>query len=297
MSKKGAVLIMVLLIMAVVVSGVIAIEKIASKDYDIAEQLYINNQSSFYFHSAIKIATKLLENDNNKYDSKNDIWFNLPPFRVNNSTVVSMAIIPVNEKININNIRGKNGDLVVRTQKAVNIIFKDQSVNVPEYFKELLTWMGYKNNGSENYTKGYHPIKGKFFSLKEIDFVHGMPMFANRFHNYFTVDGPSGKININFASQRVIESYLPEIADCAEDVIRYRKKKPFENITQIRKVACINDKNYLQIQPYITTKSNIFAVNIDVDINGINRYATALISRISGGVKILKYFEGKGFYE
>ncbi len=297
MKKSGAILIMVLLVMAVVVSGVMVIEKLASKDYDFSEQLYINNQSAFYFHSAIKVAIKLLENDDNKYDSKNDTWANLAPFRVNNSTVVSMSISPVNAKININNIKGKNSKLVVRTQLAANIIFKDASVNVPQYFKLLLGWMNYKTEQNDEYEDGYHPIKGPFFSLKEINFVKGLSTFSDEFHNFFTVDGNSGKININFAPKTVMEAYLPEIADCAEDIIKYRKKKPFENVTQIRNVECVSDKNYLKILPYITTKSSIFAVKIDINTSGIDRYATALISKNGSKAKLLKYFEGKGFYE
>ncbi len=297
MNKKGAVLIMVLIITAALVGGVMVIERWASKDYDFSEQLYENNQSAFYFHSAIKVAIKLLDSDNNKYDSTKDVWFDLPPFRVNQSTVVSMNIYPLNAKIDINGIKGKNPTLVTRTQMAVDTFFKDYSVNAIEYFKALLTWMNYKSNLGSDYEFGYHPIKGPFYSLKEIDFVKGLSMFSERFHNYFTVDSSSAKININFASKKVIEAYLPEIADCAEDIIKYREKKPFENITQIRNVKCISDKNYLKIQPYITTVSKMFAVRIDVNTNNTNRYATVLISRAYGKPRVIKYFEGKGFYE
>lgn len=294
--KRGAVLIMVLLIMAVVVGGVLSIEQWASKDYDYSQQLYVSNQSAFYIHSAIKVAVKLLDNDNNKYDSINDDWADLPPFRVNESTIVSMKIIPLNAKIDINNIKNKNSKLVTRTQIAVSTIFKDANVDVPEYFKRLLLWMkGDKSYG--DYEFGYQPVKGDFFSLKEIDFVYGLSTFSDRFHNFFTVEDTSGKININFASKKVIEAYLPEIADCAEDIIKYREKKPFENITQIRKVGCISDKDYLKIQPFITVTSNLFAVRINVVINNINSYATALISRASKKSGLVKYFEGKGFYE
>lgn len=294
--KDGAVLIMVLLIMAVVVGGVISIEQWASKDYDYSQQLYASNQSAFYIHSAIKVAVKLLDNDDNKYDSIKDDWMNLPPFRVNDFTVVSMKIIPLNAKIDINNIKNKDSKLVSRTQIAVSTIFKDANVDVPEYFKRLLLWIkGDKSYG--DYELGYQPIKGAFFSLKEIDFVYGLRTFSDRFHNFFTVEDTSGKININFASKKVIEAYLPEIADCAEDIIKYREKKPFENITQIRNVGCISDKDYLKIQPYITTTSNLFAVRINVVINGMNSYATALISRTSKKSRLVKYFEGKGFYE
>ncbi len=288
---------MVLIVMAAVVVGVIAVEEMASKDFDYSQGIYVDNQASFYFHSAIKVAEKLLKEDNTTYDSENDIWASLPPFKVNDSTIISMQITPLNAKIDINDIVNKNLKLVVRTQKAAEKIFKDSGENVISYFKSLLEWIGYKGQPLEGYEYGYHPIRGPFYSLKEIDFVRGLNGFSSRYHNIFTVENTSGKININFASKDVIEAYLPEIADCAEEIIKYRQKEPFKNITQIRKVICISDKQYLSIQPYITTQSYLFSVTVDVDINNMHRHATVLIQRKGGMIKVLKYFEGKGYYE
>ncbi len=296
-SRNGAVLIMVLLIMAVVVAGVMAIERWASENYNYAENLYVDNQGAFYMHSAIKVVKRLLIDDNNKYDSPEDTWANLPVFKVNNDTSISVKVEPLNAKININNIVGKDLKLVVRTQEAIQKILEANGANPPQYFKSLLEWIKYKPSNPQQYAFGYHPTGQPFFSLKEIDFAKGMSNFSASYHNYFTVENTSGKININFASKDVLEAYLPEIADCAEDIIKYRKKKPFENITQLLKVGCISDKEYLKIQKYVTTKTHMFAVHIDVEINGTHRYATVLISRNSAVVKVLKYFEGVGFYE
>ena len=280
--------------MAVAVSGALIIEQWASKDFEYSDSVFVENQAALYFHSAIKAAQMLLRDDKNDFDSKNDDWVKLPALRSGNA-VILINIVPLNEKININLLNSTDKALKNRVYNAVKTIFNDNDENTNDinYIKE---WFEYKNGYTE-YDKGYRPTGENFYSLKELDYVKNLNYFSAKFHKFFTIDDFSGKLNINFASAEIIKAYLPEIASCAGDIMKYRAKKPFSNITQLRNVGCINDKDYLKILPFITTKSNFFGLYIDVDINGVHRYAAALMSRNSGGVRIVKYFEGRGFYE
>lgn len=278
MNSKGTILIMTLLIMTAVVAGIMVINEKTSKEYDFTQQLYTDTQSSFYFHSAIKIATRLLKEDDNKFDSSKDDWYFLPPFRVNNFTTVSMSITPTNAFIGINNLKSHNKNLSQRTKNALVSLLDESKFNTDEIIKKL------------------EDKKEDFFSLKEMDFFLNLDEFSSFMHKYLTTNNGSGKININFASEDVINSYLPEISDCTEDIIKHREKNPFKNITQLRELGCISDDIYLKIQPYITTKSDTFVVKIEVIMYDIHRYATVILERSPGHVKIVKYFEGKGFY-
>jgi type II secretory pathway component PulK len=130
-----------------------------------------------------------------------------------------------------------------------------------------------------------------------VDYVKGLKNFSYKFHRYFSVDTESERININFAPIEVIRAYLPEIAQCADKIVEDREEKPFTNITQLRDVAGITDEDYLAVQPFITTKSEMFAVRIEVIFEDNIYYATALLKRSDKDVQIIKYFEGKGFYE
>ena len=186
-----------------------------------------------------------------------------------------------------------------RTADAVKQILSQKDIygNAVSY---ILGWIDklheYDENYYQNHLPPYKPAKERFYSLKEIDYVKGLNKFAERFSTYFTVDGNIA-ININFADKKVIEAYLPEVADAADDIIAYRKRHPFENITQLRNVTGISDSQYLSIQPYITTTSYNFIVKIVVNI-GKNKYnATALIKREAGQTELIKYFEGKPPYE
>jgi len=290
------ILIVVLITMAALVSMVLVLERRSSINFDYSSRLLMQNQAALYFSSAIKVAKKLLENDTNDYDSKDDEWFNLPPFKASNDTFVSLSIFPVNAKININAVVDKDKALRARTQTAFLYILSDKGESGNDMLKNLLLWFSPK--GANDYTVlPYKPTEKPFYSLKEVDYVKSFGGFSSKFHNYFTVANTMGKININFAPKEVIENYLPELSDCVDDIIEYRKRKPFKNITELRNVGCVSDEAYLKVLPYLTTKSSIFDVRVGVKIGDESFQAEMLLKRDGKSVKVIKYFEGKGFYE
>ncbi len=290
------ILIVVLIIMAALVSMVLVLERRSSVDFDYSSRLLMQNQAALYFSSAIKVAKKLLENDNNSYDSKDDVWFNLPPFKASNDSLISLSIYPVNAKININGVLDKDKNLRAKTQSAFLYILSDKGENGSELLKNLLLW--FSPEGVNDYTTTpYKPTRKPFYSLKEVDYVKGLGSFSSKFHKYFTAANTMGKININFAPKEVIENYLPKLSDCVDDIIDYRKKKPFKNITELRNVGCVSDEVYLKVLPYITTKSSLFDARVEVKIGKEDFQAEMLLEREGKSVKVLKYFEGKGFYE
>ena len=290
MNNKGMILIAVLIIMVALVSMVMVIENRSSKNFDYSSRLLMENQAALYFNSAISVAKRLLENDDNNYDAPSDDWYNLPPFRANGNTLVSMSIEPANSKIDINYLISPNKSLSKRTKSAFMNIVKANGLNGNNFLNKIINWMKPNDEGLSNSVK-------TFYSLKEIDYIKGLSKFSFKFHKYFTAADVKGRININFAPGEVIEAYLPEIGECVGDIIKYRQKQPFKNVTQLRDIGCIGDKTYLKILPFITTSSNIFDVRVDVRISNKDFEAEVLMDRIGKYVKVLKYFEGKGYYE
>ncbi len=290
------ILIVVLLVMAALVSMVLILERRSSVNFDYSSRIVMQNQAALYFGSAIKVAKKLLENDNNNYDAEGDIWFDLPKFKASNNSEVFLSIYPVNAKININAVFDRNKTVRARTQSALIYILSDKGEDGSKLLKSLLMW--FSPEGVNEYANlPYKPTRKPFYSLKEVDYVRGFGNFSSRFYKYFTAANTLGKININFAPMEVIDNYLPELSDCAEEIIDYRKKKPFKNVTQLRNVSCVSDSVYLKVLPYITTKSNIFDVRVRVRIEEENFQAEVLLKREGKNITILKYFEGNGFYE
>ena len=280
MNSKGSVLLLVLIIVATIVGTITMVAERAATRYALSESIFVDNQAAYYFHSALKVVKRIIEEDNNAYDSPKDDWANLPPIEMEGATMY-VKVFPLNQKINLNLLASKNTKLEKRVSEAIHTLLQDQNMpeDTLEYVKEKVE-------------------KRPLYSLKELYFVEDVKTWYTKLHRYLTVDDPTGKININFASDYVINTYVPELSPCTEEIISRRKNTPFKNITQIRELGCISDEDYLKVQPFISTSSDYFGVEIQISIGDNSRHATAVLKRVAPGkVEVVKYFEGKGFYE
>ncbi len=285
--------------MSVCVAAVLSIEKWISNNSDWTEKFYEKNQADIYIYSALNTIKKVFERDDNSYDSPDDLWANIPPISIERGTI-SINIIPTNSKINLNMMLSSDTTIRDRTIHAVKSILLENDYS-EESIEYILNWIDPDRDYDELFYQEqipyYKPRKQRFYSLKEVDFVKGLKNFSQRFSSFFTVDSEDEKININFANEEVLKYYLPELSDSIEDIIDYRSKNPFKNITQIKKVANLSDEDYITIQPFLTTVSNIFVIKIEVNFKNYTYYATAVIKRSNKEIKIVKYFEGPGNYD
>ncbi len=280
MNNRGSVLLLVLIIVATIVGTITMVAERAATRYALSESIFVDNQAAYYFHSALKVVKRIIEEDNNAYDSPKDDWASLPPIEMEGATMY-VKVFPLNQKINLNLLASKNTKLEKRVSEAIHALLQDQNMpeDTLEYVKEKVE-------------------KKPLYSLKELYFAEDVKTWYTKLHRYLTVDDPTGKININFASDYVINTYVPELSPCTEEIISRRKNDPFKNITQMRELGCISDEDYLKVQPFISTSSDYFGVEIQISIGDNSRHATAVLKRVAPGkVEVVKYFEGKGFYE
>lgn len=140
--------------------------------------------------------------------------------------------------------------------------------------------------------------KKPLYSLKELYFRDEVSTLYTKLHQYLTADDPSGKININFASESVLKAYLPELEACLPTILNRRNSTPFRNVSDLKNLGCIVEEEYIEILPFITTASDFFKVEIEVQMGDRVRYATAILERAAPEkVQVKKYFEGRGFYD
>ncbi len=311
-SNRGVILIFVLIVISFAVGIVLMINKNATEKYEQTMKIYFNNQASLYAFTAIKAVSKVLEDDDNNYDSQDDDWYSIPPLPIEGG-YISVKVEPLNAKIDLNKIlyenkKKKNEAKEVRKRyhNAVKAIFEEiyENDNNSEDITTLgvLTdWMDkdskineddgdeqglYYENNDKTYT-----IKNNFLeTLYELNYIKGFKLLYSKGKNYLTVLSQENKININFASKKVIEAFLPEIADYSEDIISYRQDNPFKDISQIRNIG-IDDETYLKILKYISVKSSLFKLKILVIVNSFSFNYEAVVKRDNGKTKILKYIE------
>jgi len=189
----------------------------------------------------------------------------------------SITITEENGKLNVNLLKDKSGKLNrTRVDQLLQLIdlLNQEHVDhshigyglVPAIIDwtdsddkvTYLPFIKHENSGAES---GYYgeletPYKCKNASLdttEELLLVKGItPQVFERIRDYVTVNG-DGKININCASKRVIES-LSEKMDpvLAQMIIDRRKFKPFGSIVELRDVPGMTDGIYNTIRKTAT---------------------------------------------
>ena len=313
-SNRGIILIFVLIVISFAVGIVLMINKNATEKYEKTMNIYFGNQASLYAFTAIKAVSKVLEDDDNNYDSPDDDWYSIPPLPIEGG-YISVKVEPLNAKIDLNkmlyyNKKKKNEAKETRKRyyNAVNKIFEEiyendnssEALNAPS-LGVLTDWMDKDTKISEddgdeqglyyeNNDKTYSVKNNNLETLYELNYIKGFNLLYSKGKNYLTVLSNENKININFASKKVIEAFLPEISDYSEDIISYRQDNPFKDISQIRNVG-IEDETYLKILKYISVKSSLFKLKILVIVNSLSFNYEAVIKRENGKTKILKYIE------
>lgn len=185
----------------------------------------------------------------------------------------SITITEENAKLNVNLLKDKNGKpnrtRIDQLLRLIDLLNKDRSDYsligyglVPAIIDwtdsddkvTLLPFIKNENTGAESAYYGnletpYKCNNAQFATTEELLLVKGItPQVFERIRDYVTVYG-DGKININCASKRVIES-LSEKMDpvLAKMIIDRRKIKPFDSIMELRDVPGITDGIYNTIR-------------------------------------------------
>ncbi len=185
----------------------------------------------------------------------------------------SITITEENAKLNVNLLKDKNGkpnrtgiDQLLRLIDLLNKDHSDYSRIGYGLVPAIIDWtdrddkvirlpfIKYENSGAESdyYANLETPYKCKnaqFEVTEELLLVKGITQDVfERIRDYVTVYG-DGKININCASKRVIES-LSEKMDpvLAQMIIDRRKIKPYESIMELRHVPGMTDAIYYTIR-------------------------------------------------
>jgi general secretion pathway protein K len=189
----------------------------------------------------------------------------------------SITITEENAKLNVNLLKDKNGKpnraRIDQLLRLIDLLNRDKASDshigyglVPAIIDWIdnddevthLPFVKYENSGAESayYSNLETPYKCRNSSLDAIEELLMVKEITEevfeRMRDYVTVYG-DGKININCASKRVIES-LSEKMDpaLAQMIIDRRKFKPFNSIVELRDVPGMTDGIYNTIRKTVT---------------------------------------------
>ena len=199
--------------------------------------------------------------------------------------VINLRIEDENSKFNINTIVYSNGTINEEAYNSFKRLLSNLSLEtkIADYVAD---WIDpdteWKLRDSEEGVKN-----AQLYSIDELLLIKGIDRAAyEKLSPYITVYG-DGLININGAEKPVLMSLSDNITDeLAQRVVDYRKTIPFEDISQLQKVAGFDLTIYGPISARITVKGKYFYVKASAASGGIRRIIEAVI----GTGKDIKYW-------
>ncbi len=290
MKAKGSILVFVLFFIAFAASTGIFLLKNSSDSYRGVVRVYSDTQSYIYAATAIEAIKKLLKEDDNGYDSKEDDWFNIPSFPVGGG-YVNVKVIPLNAKINLNIFYSGSRELRERLENAFEYALDEYGVGLEVEY--VWDWIDREKEreilGLSD--KAYTFKNGKLDTLFELSYIPGFSRYYAVLKRFFTA-GFEKKINMNFASEDIIDAFLPELSDYSQDIIKYRDVEPFKDVSNIKSSLDLPEDVYLKVLPFMTVKSSYFYAMIKVKLNDDIFTYHVILKRNGKKVKVLKYIEG-----
>ena len=174
-------------------------------------------------------------------------------------------------KINVNKVTDETRTSFVKFLTA----FKLEELTAETITDSILDWLDKDDlhhiNGAEKdfYTalpEPYEPKNGPFDSIEELALIKGVtPRIYELLRDHLTIYGP-GKINVNYASKKVL-LYIPTITpEIAEAIIQFRDKngkiKRLDELKEILGQFGIIGADFQKITNYLTiVDSNYMTIN------------------------------------
>ena len=180
--------------------------------------------------------------------------------------------------------------------RLIELLQKEQKLVESKKLREnIKAWIKEKKGKSN--LPGPFLKKESIFSMKELLFVKGMEKEILYGEGGGTAKFPGlskyvtiwsqGKININIASKKILQSLSKKITEeLADRIIEHRKKQGedgkkqiFTQIKDLTKVEGITKELFANLEDLITVRSNYFTIKASATTDNMKKEATAVVYR------------------
>jgi type II secretory pathway component PulK len=145
------------------------------------------------------------------------------------------------------------------------------------------------NRGGSSYTAK----RGIIGALAELRIIPGLRHDYRQLAGYICAGEREGKININFASEKTINAFLPELASYASQIVELRENTPFKTKDELyTMLGSSSREDYIAALPYFDVKSTLFYVRIEIDLMQTVQHYHALFRRSGRRLTLVSYIEG-----
>ncbi|MCD8554930.1 type II secretion system protein GspK [Seleniivibrio sp.] len=303
-NNKGSVLIFVLIFIAFGASVAIYIYEKSMEDFTGVTDDFYENQSHIYAMSAVTAVEKVLEDDDNSYDTREEDWAIIPLVEVPYGDI-SISVTPVNAKIPLNDMVESKSYDAERFKTACENVIEEESITdidcaeILDYIDtDSDTTVGGNESGRYEYSgMEFNTKNAPLETMNELRILTENPDDYNKLLKYFTALDDGNAINLNFASAETIKMFLPELEDYAEQIADYTKTDEIKDVSNIQQEFGVPADVYLTVLPYITVKSTLFYVRVEITLNDVPRYYHALVSKEGASTKVIRFMAGlDGYY-
>lgn len=296
-------LVTVLIMMAFLTSMVIVIYERSTASYRGVLDLQADNQGGIYAGTALTALRALMEYDNPEYDDPTDQWNMIPSIPVKGG-FISVTVRPADDRLPVNALVNTDNDTKRRMEKAFETMYASLGYD-DEMWKSLKDWVSTStaiplsqtipgavfNPGGNSYTAKNAMLS----SLYEIRLIPGYSGVYKDIIKHLSLGELEPKININFADNLTIQSFLPELAPYVDNIIAEREKEPFRNKNALYNILGSGNRDiYTATLPFFDVKSTLFYVKIEVDILDTLQYYHILMRRNGSRFTVIRYIEGRG---
>jgi len=235
-----------------------------------------------------------------KYTSLFDTWAK-PMDIPEEQGSVRITVEDENAKLSLNHIAGTNGTFIdtsdptgsyygtaLRLFKKFNLPASDLCDAVADWFDldEIPKPGGAESKWYMNLKNGYQAKNAPLDTLEELALIKGFSSeVLDKLRPLITVYAESGMtapININTAPKEILTALDERISDSvAEQIIEYRKNTPFTDKSELVRVPGMEVIS-TGLQTRIATKSNVFRIRAEAEVNGTTRVIETVVNFASG---------------
>ena len=244
-------------------------------------------KASYILRSGVSTAMGVLELDakTTAIDTLSEAWAQeVTSFPVAEGTV-SIRVGDEASRFNINTLMTPQGRVNERAVQRFGRLLK--SVGSDEGLAErAVEWL----------RSHREPLLYTFRDTSELLLVAGMSSEAvKNVEDYVTVytdRSNERNINVNTATREVLLALSPRLNEAlVNDIVVYRKERPFHDVGQVKKVQGMNDAILLTFGDVIDVKSSNFSVRAEARVADVVKKGLAVVRRDGSKVRIVTWKE------
>ena len=317
--RKGAALLLTLLVVGLLSASVISFMKTANLEILTAENAYSFTQAEVLAQAGLKGAMTVLAMDDNDVDSFEDAWAKFRDYAAMAGGLFEEGgftgeIEDLSGKFYINLLIDPKGPstqqgLVDEAREEICLRLFEQLGIDESLMPNILDWLDRDNiprsGGAENYyyssldvpypcADGNLRVLGEFLKIKGVErkTLYGEEDAAG-LDQFITVHS-DGKININTAPKEVLTALDEDMTDSiVQEIIDQRSAEPFEKIDLLKDISGMTPAIFNRVTAgLISVNSTFFRIRIEGQFREARAVITAVVERDDKGVALIYYRAG-----